>query len=196
MNSLDRAGTIDEHQREPIESSSHSVHSTNASAQTQSIIQPSSQLQSVQPSKSRSQSTDSTARQDRRTESSERQSNRKRYFTSKDIVPSNTKIKLIFILANWSIVNLRPAPPLRPMLTNTTSNGSGGTTLQNPRKSQPTYEEDALVLRVIEAYCVAYQNPSRHAVHSGMFSKLCVVLSPEYQHHFFRLLLSFAHCFV
>lgn len=56
------------------------------------------------------------------------------------------------------------------MLTNTTSNGSGGTTLQNPRKSQPTYEEDALVLRVIEAYCVAYQNPSRHAVHSGMLS--------------------------
>lgn len=69
--------------------------------------------------------------------------------------------------ANWSIVNLRPAPPLRPMLTNSSSNG-GGTTLSNPKKTQPTYEEDALVLRVIEAYCVAYQNPSRNAVHSGM----------------------------
>lgn len=68
--------------------------------------------------------------------------------------------------ANWSIVNLRPAPPLRPTLINSNSS-SGGAILASSRKSQPTYEEDALVLRVIEAYCVAYQNPTRSALHSG-----------------------------
>lgn len=36
-------------------------------------------------------------------------------------------------------------------------------------KQQPTYEEDALVLRVIEAYCAAYQNTSRNTIHSGEF---------------------------
>lgn len=69
--------------------------------------------------------------------------------------------------ANWSIVNLRPAPPLRPTLITNSSGGGSSAVLTNTRKTQPTYEEDALVLRVIEAYCVAYQNPSRNAVHSG-----------------------------
>lgn len=70
--------------------------------------------------------------------------------------------------ANWSIVNLRPAPPLRPTLINTnSSSGSSGAILANTKKIQPTYEEDALVLRVIEAYCTAYQNPTRNALHSG-----------------------------
>lgn len=81
-----------------------------------------------------------------------------------------------FVVANWSIVNLRPAPPLRPTLVNNNSHSNstssststgGGTVLASTRKTQPTYEEDALVLRVIEAYCVAYQNPSRNPVHSG-----------------------------
>lgn len=63
---------------------------------------------------------------------------------------------------------MRPAPPLRPTLINSSSSGGGTSAiLTNTRKTQPTYEEDALVLRVIEAYCVAYQNPSRNAVHSG-----------------------------
>lgn len=75
-------------------------------------------------------------------------------------------IKLIIIfVANWSIVNLRPAPPLRPTLSNSTTNG--GALMSSSRKPQPTYEEDALVLRVIEAYCAAYQNPSRNTMHSG-----------------------------
>lgn len=65
---------------------------------------------------------------------------------------------------------MRPAPPLRPTLINsntTSSSGGSGAILANTKKSQPTYEEDALVLRVIEAYCVAYQNPTRNALHSG-----------------------------
>ncbi|KAL1402497.1 hypothetical protein pipiens_019734, partial [Culex pipiens pipiens] len=33
-------------------------------------------------------------------------------------------------------------------------------------KAQPTYEEDALVLRVIEAYCAAYQSNARNTMHS------------------------------
>uniref|UniRef100_A0A182MMV9 DH domain-containing protein n=1 Tax=Anopheles culicifacies TaxID=139723 RepID=A0A182MMV9_9DIPT len=34
-------------------------------------------------------------------------------------------------------------------------------------KMSPTYEEDALVLRVIEAYCAAYQSTSRNTMHSA-----------------------------
>ncbi|XP_055371101.1 uncharacterized protein LOC129605372 isoform X3 [Condylostylus longicornis] len=79
------------------------------------------------------------------------------------------------IKANWSITNLQPAPPLRPNLLNpppptSSSGGSSVNTLTNycnSRKVQPTYEEDALVLRVIEAYCAAYQSNSRNTIHSG-----------------------------
>lgn len=38
------------------------------------------------------------------------------------------------------------------------------------KKVQPTYEEDALVLRVIENYCAAFQNTSRNTIHSGEFN--------------------------
>ncbi|XP_050076787.1 uncharacterized protein LOC126563961 isoform X1 [Anopheles maculipalpis] len=37
-------------------------------------------------------------------------------------------------------------------------------------KVSPTYEEDALVLRVIEAYCAAYQSTSRNTMHSEIRS--------------------------
>lgn len=76
-------------------------------------------------------------------------------------------------VANWSITNLRPAPPLRPSIANASSSstvGSGGVSGHLSKysiKVQPTYEEDALVLRVIEAYCAAYQNTSRNTMHSG-----------------------------
>ncbi|XP_055371092.1 uncharacterized protein LOC129605372 isoform X2 [Condylostylus longicornis] len=80
------------------------------------------------------------------------------------------------IKANWSITNLQPAPPLRPNLLNpppptSSSGGSSVNTLTNycnSRKVQPTYEEDALVLRVIEAYCAAYQSNSRNTIHSAL----------------------------
>ena len=76
-------------------------------------------------------------------------------------------------IANWSIINLRPAPPSRPSLANNTSATSGNGQLSNySKKSQPTYEEDALVLRVIEAYCAAYQNTSRNTMHSGEYNNV------------------------
>lgn len=79
---------------------------------------------------------------------------------------------------------MRPAPPLRPnILCSTTTGGSssgsgagsgGGVASLNAlsnycngRKNQPTFEEDALVLRVFEAYCAAYQNTTRNTIHSG-----------------------------
>lgn len=78
------------------------------------------------------------------------------------------------IAANWSIANLRPAPPLRPAIVNT--NSTSNAVLTSSKKSQPTYEEDALVLRVIEAYCVAYQNPTRNALHSGSLHSIFFLL--------------------
>nr|NP_001260622.1 Rho-type guanine nucleotide exchange factor, isoform G [Drosophila melanogaster]AGB93157.1 Rho-type guanine nucleotide exchange factor, isoform G [Drosophila melanogaster] len=85
--------------------------------------------------------------------------------------------------ANWTISCLRPTPPLRPSLLNATSgsgsgsggSGGGGSSSSNAlasycsgRKNQPTYEEDALVLRVFEAYCAAYQNNARNTIHSAL----------------------------
>ncbi|XP_068140641.1 rho guanine nucleotide exchange factor 7 isoform X3 [Drosophila tropicalis] len=81
--------------------------------------------------------------------------------------------------ANWTISCLRPTPPLRPSLLNvTTGSGSGNNSSSSSgggaagycsgRKNQPTYEEDALVLRVFEAYCAAYQNSTRNTIHSGL----------------------------
>ncbi|XP_036327871.1 rho guanine nucleotide exchange factor 7 isoform X3 [Rhagoletis pomonella] len=81
--------------------------------------------------------------------------------------------------ANWSIRNLRPAPPLRPNLLNATthSGSSGGTSGSGSanalasyccgRRLQPTFEEDVLVLRVFEGYCAAFQNTARNTIHSG-----------------------------
>ncbi|XP_062549133.1 rho guanine nucleotide exchange factor 7 isoform X5 [Armigeres subalbatus] len=81
--------------------------------------------------------------------------------------------------ANWKITNLRPAPSLRPALLNGGNIGTGGGGLtgsgsvhhslslsQQSTKTPPTYEEDALVLRVIEAYCAAYQSTARNTMHS------------------------------
>ena len=81
---------------------------------------------------------------------------------------------------------MRPAPPLRPNLLNSSTASGGGSsggrsdgggsgvaslnTLSSycsGRKNQPTFEEDALVLRVFEAYCAAYQNSTRNTIHSG-----------------------------
>ncbi|XP_016963845.1 rho guanine nucleotide exchange factor 7 isoform X3 [Drosophila biarmipes] len=84
--------------------------------------------------------------------------------------------------ANWTISCLRPTPPLRPSLLNATSGSGGGSggsgggssssnalaSYCSGRKNQPTYEEDALVLRVFEAYCAAYQNNARNTIHSGL----------------------------
>ncbi|XP_055588792.1 rho guanine nucleotide exchange factor 7 isoform X5 [Uranotaenia lowii] len=103
-------------------------------------------------------------------------------------------LKSIKEKANWKITNLRSAPPLRPSLLSSgggggavgsgTGTGGGGTAGagitgtgsvhhslslgQQSSKAPPTYEEDALVLRVIEAYCAAYQSNARNTMHSGL----------------------------
>lgn len=79
-----------------------------------------------------------------------------------------------YFSANWNITNLRPAPPLRPTLNSSNSLNSGS----SRSRPAPTYEEDALVLRVIEAYCAAYQNNSRNTMNSGMsiFNKLVFLI--------------------
>lgn len=73
------------------------------------------------------------------------------------------------VLANWSISNLRPSPPLRLNLCETSSSVGSNAMYCNEggRRFQPTFEEDALVLRVFEAYCAAYQSTARNTIHSG-----------------------------
>ncbi|XP_050321484.1 rho guanine nucleotide exchange factor 7 isoform X3 [Bactrocera neohumeralis] len=94
-------------------------------------------------------------------------------------VGGSTSAKIGNTRANWSITNLRPAPPLRPNLLNaTTQSGSGVTSGSGSanalasycsgRRTQPTFEEDVLVLRVFEGYCAAYQNTTRNTIHSGL----------------------------
>lgn len=54
-----------------------------------------------------------------------------------------------------------------PGSANTSANGMITASGTPTRKVPPTYEEDALVLRVIESYCAAYQNTNRNTTHSG-----------------------------
>jgi hypothetical protein len=67
---------------------------------------------------------------------------------------------------NWSITHLRPSNTLRPCIASSQSSSQLKYELSTKRP-QPTYEEDALVLRVIEAYSIAFQNTSRNTIHSG-----------------------------
>lgn len=77
-----------------------------------------------------------------------------------------TIIQNFLLLDNWSITHLRPSNPLRPCIASSQSNSQLKFELSTKRP-QPTYEEDALVLRVIEAYSIAFQNTSRNTIHSG-----------------------------
>lgn len=90
----------------------------------------------------------------------------------KDIVPTSpASIRSAQSKSNWSITSLRPSNPLRPCFTssgNSQSSSHGAVKYElSTKKVQPTYEEDALVLRVIEAYSIAFQNTSRNTVHSA-----------------------------
>lgn len=103
-------------------------------------------------------------------------------------LPLNLKFLRFFCFpANWSFTQLKPAPPVRQSFVSNSAqptSGSGGATSSGTgsantsangissngtptRKIPPTYEEDALVLRVIESYCAAYQNTNRNTTHSG-----------------------------
>nr|XP_036225339.1 rho guanine nucleotide exchange factor 7 isoform X1 [Bactrocera oleae] len=94
-------------------------------------------------------------------------------------VGGSTNAKIGNTRANWSITNLRPAPPLRPNLLNATAQSGSGVTSGSGsanalasycsgRRTQPTFEEDVLVLRVFEGYCAAYQNTTRNTIHSAL----------------------------
>ncbi|XP_072936575.1 uncharacterized protein [Epargyreus clarus] len=81
----------------------------------------------------------------------------------------------------WSVTCLRPAPPLRPQSFTVGSDENIGPThpyAPHQRKSN-SYEEDALILKVIEAYCTSAR--CRNAVSSvdcGHFSLECDDESP------------------
>ncbi|CAG9566919.1 unnamed protein product [Danaus chrysippus] len=71
-----------------------------------------------------------------------------------------------YINKGWSITCLRPAPPLRPQSFTVGSDENIGPThpyAPHQRKSN-SYEEDALILKVIEAYCTSAR--CRNAVSS------------------------------
>ncbi|XP_045542639.1 rho guanine nucleotide exchange factor 7 isoform X3 [Papilio machaon] len=88
----------------------------------------------------------------------------------------------------WSITCLRPAPPLRPQSFSAGSEENIGPThpyAPHQRKSN-SYEEDALILKVIEAYCTSAR--CRNAVSSECDdeSSLCIdalVRSPSLPIH-------------
>ncbi|XP_023943025.1 rho guanine nucleotide exchange factor 7 isoform X2 [Bicyclus anynana] len=87
----------------------------------------------------------------------------------------------------WSITSLRPAPPLRPQSFTVGSDENIGPThpyAPHQRKSN-SYEEDALILKVIEAYCTSAR--CRNAVSSECDDELmsieALVRSPSLPIH-------------
>uniref|UniRef100_A0A182PMB7 DH domain-containing protein n=1 Tax=Anopheles epiroticus TaxID=199890 RepID=A0A182PMB7_9DIPT len=54
------------------------------------------------------------------------------------------------------------------IVLNTSDSVHHSLSFSSSSKVSPTYEEDALVLRVIEAYCAAYQSTSRNTMHSAL----------------------------
>ncbi|KAG5675537.1 hypothetical protein PVAND_005433 [Polypedilum vanderplanki] len=86
----------------------------------------------------------------------------------KEIVPTSPNIKNNPTKSDWSITNLRPSCPLRPLCIAVNQSSSQLKFELSTKKVQPTYEEDALVLRVIEAYSIAFQNTSRNTIHSAL----------------------------
>ncbi|XP_063699124.1 rho guanine nucleotide exchange factor 7 isoform X2 [Culicoides brevitarsis] len=75
---------------------------------------------------------------------------------------------------NWTITNLHSPPPIMPSFTQTTApSGASATIASILNKSGGggaalTYEEDALILRVIESYSAAYQSTSRNTMHAAL----------------------------
>lgn len=84
------------------------------------------------------------------------------------IHPLTIESLYFFWWTGWSIKNLRPAPPLRPLAASNLNEDSGSNNV-NPyapmQRKINSYEEDALILRVIEAYCTSAR--SRKTVNSG-----------------------------
>uniref|UniRef100_A0A336KQ62 CSON014074 protein n=1 Tax=Culicoides sonorensis TaxID=179676 RepID=A0A336KQ62_CULSO len=75
--------------------------------------------------------------------------------------------------ANWTITNLHPPPPIMPSFTQSTGSSTAASLISILNKSGGggaalTYEEDALILRVIESYSAAYQSNSRNTMHADL----------------------------
>uniref|UniRef100_A0A336KRC5 CSON014074 protein n=1 Tax=Culicoides sonorensis TaxID=179676 RepID=A0A336KRC5_CULSO len=75
--------------------------------------------------------------------------------------------------ANWTITNLHPPPPIMPSFTQSTGSSTAASLISILNKSGGggaalTYEEDALILRVIESYSAAYQSNSRNTMHAAL----------------------------
>ncbi|XP_063231749.1 rho guanine nucleotide exchange factor 7 isoform X2 [Bacillus rossius redtenbacheri] len=65
----------------------------------------------------------------------------------------------------WSMSCLRPSPPIRPCLALGRDDFRKSSRSYTRRHSERTFEEDAQILRVIEAYCASAK--SRHTVNSA-----------------------------
>nr|CAD7195766.1 unnamed protein product [Timema douglasi] len=80
----------------------------------------------------------------------------------------------------WSMSCLRPSPPLRPCLAlGRDDSPRKSTRSYNRRQSDRTFEEDAQILRVIEAYCSSAK--SRYTVNSGSCVARFTLLPDEFR---------------
>ncbi|PSN53239.1 Rho guanine nucleotide exchange factor 7 [Blattella germanica] len=66
----------------------------------------------------------------------------------------------------WSMSCLRPSPPLRPCLALGRDDNHRKSGRSTKKQNERSFEEDAQILRVIEAYCTSAK--TRYTVNSGM----------------------------
>ncbi|XP_047107765.1 rho guanine nucleotide exchange factor 7 isoform X2 [Schistocerca piceifrons] len=91
-----------------------------------------------------------------------------------------TNAKLVFRPANskgWSMSCLRPSPPIRPCLGLGRDDSSKKPAHNTRKHSEKTFEEDALILRVIEAYCMSAK--TRYTVNSALMDNPQLLIAEE-----------------
>ncbi|XP_053663253.1 uncharacterized protein LOC128712384 [Anopheles marshallii] len=171
--------TVNNRKQPPVAERNVQHRAAHVATQTQPIVQPPSELQSS----SAATAAPTTATKATSTESKSVSFPELPELKPSRSKPSGTKPKRFFG-KSWNITNLRPAPSLRPaflssVAVSSAGGAAGGTgggrsatasslSFSSSSKVSPTYEEDALVLRVIEAYCAAYQSTSRNTMHSAL----------------------------
>ncbi|XP_059482593.1 rho guanine nucleotide exchange factor 7 [Neocloeon triangulifer] len=79
------------------------------------------------------------------------------------------------LLKGWSLSCLRPKPPLRAGLGLGAQAGDQQRTLR--KKEERSYEEDAQILSVIEAYCLS--SKTRHTLNSSLIDSPQVLIAEE-----------------
>nr|KAG5687919.1 hypothetical protein BaRGS_014368 [Batillaria attramentaria] len=79
----------------------------------------------------------------------------------------------------WSLTCLRPAPPLRPtlMCRDDALRSPRSNRKSTQRRKPVTYNEDAFILQVIEAYCNSAK--TRHTVNSSLLNNPNVIIADE-----------------